>query len=355
MDYLRNVFGKNQIKLLIIGGISVIAGLIVTLLCVSLSGSLKAENMASRWSDDDNYAQVSVYLSELADFTDRNVNELAFSIERRLKEDSITANENARLWIKAYSSWGKVSVVSKAGNASVKALGVGGDFFLFHPMNIIAGSGFSDDNTNDDLAIIDRETAWTLFGSTDVVGQQIEVNGERIIISGVIDRDEGRLNRLAGNDEPIIYLSYSKMAEFGYEKINMYEALIPNPISNYAYGLISDGLGSDDRYFEIVQNTGRFFFTKLLKNVTKFGTRGMNSKGIVYPYWENMARGMEDYLTPLAVLGFIAFLFPAIVLVYILGRMWKLRPIHKEDIKDYIERLIEKGREKRLKKKESLE
>lgn len=355
MDYLKNVFGKKQIKLLIISAVSVAVGLIVTLICVHFAGSMKAENMAARWSDDNDYAQVSIFLSELAEFKEEKALSLSYNIEKKLKEDSISADENARLWFYGYSTLGKVSVASKTGNVNLKAIGVGGDFFLFHPLTMISGSVFSSENVNSDLAIVDRDTAFSLFGSTDIVGQAIEINGSRHIINGVIDRDEGRLNRLAGNDGPIIYLSYASMKDFGYEYINMYEALIPNPITHYALDLAESNVAVEQNYYEAIENTGRFHYTHLLKNATKFGTRSMNSKGIIYPYWENMARGMEDYLTPLAVLGFVAFLFPAVVVVYIVIRLWRLRPIHREDIKDYIERLIEKARKKRQDKRAASE
>lgn len=347
MDYLKNVFGKKQIKLLIISAVSALVGLVITLICLHFASSMKAENMASRWSDDNDYAQVSIFLSELAEFNEENALRLSYSVDKKLKEDSISAAENARVWVYGYSTLGKVSVASKTGNVNVKAIGVGGDFFLFHPLKMITGSYFSSENVNSDLAIIDRDTAFALFGSTDVVGQAIEINGSRHIINGVIDRDAGRLNRLAGNDEPIIYLSYETMKGFGYEYLNMYEALIPNPISHYALDLAENNVSVEKNYYEAIENTGRFYYTHLLKNATKFGTRSMNSKGIIYPYWENMARGMEDYLTPLAVIGVAAFIFPAIIACYIVIRLWRLRPIHREDIKDYIERLIEKARRKR--------
>lgn len=45
---------------------------------------------------------------------------------------------------------------------------------------------------------------------------------------------------------------------------------------------------------EVLENTTRFDFLNLLKQLTQFGTRSMSSKAIIYPYWENMARGYED-------------------------------------------------------------
>ena len=94
MDYLKNVFGKKQIKLLIISAVSVAVGLIVTLICVHFAGSMKAENMAARWSDDNDYAQVSIFLSELAEFKEENALSLSYNIEKKLKEDSISSDDD---------------------------------------------------------------------------------------------------------------------------------------------------------------------------------------------------------------------------------------------------------------------
>jgi len=350
MDYLKNVFGKKQIRFLIISGISLIAGLLVLFIGIKLSQSLKAENMAERWGDSKEFTQVSVFYSELAGIDENVIKSLAYGCENKLKEDSITANDGARLMVYAYSAIGKINISSNTVSKSVKAIGVGGDFFLFHPVELIYGSVFSGDNLNDDLVVIDRETSFYLFGSTDVVGQIVEINGTPFVISGVIERDSGRLNRLAGNSDPIVYLSYSAVKDAGMH-INMFEVLMPNPVTGYAKNYISDNAASDEQYCEVVENTGRFYFTKLLKNATKYGTRSMNSKGIVYPYWENMARGMEDYLTPLAVAGLVLFLIPAFCVIYTIGRMWKFRTIRGAEIKDFIERLIEKSREKRNRKK----
>lgn len=351
MDYLRNVFGRKQIKFLIISGISLLIGLIIVLVGVRLSKGMKAENLASRWGDESDFSQVSVFLSELAEYNENSVKSLAYNTERKLKEDSITAEKDARVFIYAYSAIGKVSITSETASLSAKAIGVGGDFFLFHPLDLITGSAFDSQNINDDLIVIDRETAFSLFGSVDVVGMTVDINGRPYIVSGVVERDKGRLNRLAGNDEAIVYLSYSSSKGDGLH-INMYETLMPNPISNYAKDVVKQYVGADEKYYEIVENTGRFHYTNLLVNATKFGTRSMNSKGIVYPYWENMARGMEDYLTPLAVLGLILFAIPAFCVLYMVVRLWKLRTIHFANIKDFFERLGEKSRENRRKAKE---
>jgi len=351
MDYLRKVFGKIQIKLGIIGGASLLVAIILTIISVCLSNGMKSEQMAKRWSDDNSFSQVSCYFSELSGFNEDNIKELTYKLENKLTQDSISnMNQNARLWLNAYSATGEISIRSKNGKATLKAIGVGGDFFLFHPLKLINGSCFDTSSVMDDLIVIDHETAWTLFGSTDVVGQEVMINGVRHIISGVIERDKGKLNNKAGNNESTVYMSLSSLQKNGTSTyINMYEVLMPNPLTGYVKGALKDNLSISESRYELVENTGRFHFTKLLANVKNFGTRGMNSKAIVYPYWENMARGLEDYLTPVTVIATILYVIPSVLLFLLLIRMWKKRTIHKEDIKDMLERYIEKRREHKKK------
>lgn len=353
MDYLRGVFDLRRIRLLISGGVSLLLGLLIVLISNKVAHKLDDQYLASRWSKDNDYVQASVFLSELADFENDSIKEFEYKVSNRLKQDSLmTDNENARLWIYAYSAGGKVSVSTESNTVDVKAYGVGGDFFLFHPLTFAEGSFFGED-ANKDLVVIDTDTAWKLFGSNNVVGQVVEIGGVRHIVTGVVKKDEGRLNDIAGNAEPIIFLSYESLAANGnITYINTVEALMPNPITNYACSVLEELVPADKERFSVVQNTGRFNWVSLLKNVKNFGTRGMNGKSIVYPYWENLARGYEDYLTPICVLGCLLFLYPCGLLLYIFARMWKKRTIHGSDLKTFIEDWIEDYRERKEKRKE---
>lgn len=353
MDYIRSVFDLKRIKLLISGGISLILGCIVVFVSCKVTGKLDDQYLAKRWSEDNDFAQATVLLSELADFKAEGVKELEYKIENRLKTDSLsTENEGARLWIYAFSAEGKVTVSSELESSSVKAYGVGGDFFLFHPLELVSGSYFTGEDANNDLVVIDTDTAWKLFGSNNVVGQVVEIGGVRHIVTGVVKKEEGRLNDLAGNGEPVLFLSYDSLSKNGnITYINSFETLMPNPLTGYAVGVLEEMVPADKERFMVVENTNRFKWTKLLLNVKNFGTRGMNGKSIVYPYWENLARGYEDYLTPISVVGCLLFLYPCGLLAYLGGRMWKKRTIHGKEIRNFIEDRIEKNREKKKRKK----
>ena len=118
---------------------------------------------------------------------------------------------------------------------------------------------------------------------------------------------------------------------------------------------VKDVLKIDEKRYEMLENTSRFKWTNLLKRVPKYGTWAMNSKGVIYPYGENMARGMEDYLTPVALLVTILFAYPSVLLLVVLIRMWKKRTIHRGDVKNFFEDRVEDYRGKRRKREGELE
>ena len=73
----------------------------------------------------------------------------------------------------------------------------------------------------------------------------------------------------------------------------------------------------------MVENTTRFQFLNLWKILMRFGSRSMNSKAIIYPYWENMARGYEDYAALYLVFILLFFTYPFILLLIALIYYWK--------------------------------
>lgn len=62
-----------------------------------------------------------------------------------LQEASITEtseNPSARLWVDAYSADGKITLVNGKNTLDANAIGIGGDFFMFHPLKLITGAYF---------------------------------------------------------------------------------------------------------------------------------------------------------------------------------------------------------------------
>ena len=74
---------------------------------------------------------------------------------------------------------------------------------------------------------------------------------------------------------------------------------------------------------EILVNSGRFSFGRVLSLVGDFGSRSMQTHGVIYPYWENAARCVEDWCALLLFLGLLFLAFPAILGAILLFRLLK--------------------------------
>lgn len=337
----------------------------IVFICISnhLAGKLDTQKMAQRWAPKGGASQVSCFFSRDANFTEESILYFEHALDKALEEASIVSeseNESARLWADAYSATGKVTIMSNKASIEVSAVGVGGDFFLFHPLKLLTGSYFSGSDVMQDYIVIDEDAAWQLFGSNDVAGQLVSISGIPHIIAGVIEREEGRLAEEAGLSASVAYVSYTTLSQYGMDYgLNTYEIVMPNPVTGYAKNYVAENIGIMENEVDIVENSTRYSLASRFKLLMQFGTRSMNGKAIIYPYWENMARGYEDILGLLLVFMALFFLYPTVLLIILIVIAWK----HKtwtaksvwEKVKDKGERLREKRWAAKKQKKENAE
>lgn len=207
-----------------------------------------------------------------------------------------------------------------------------------------------------DYCIIDQDAAWQLFGSNNVAGMTVNIGGTPHIVVGVVERPEGRLVEAAGLDSTLVYVSYQTLNKYGScNGINHYEIVMPDPVTGFAENLIREGLGTSEKETEVLENTSRYSFLSRLKLIPGFGTRSMNGKAIIYPYWENVARGYEDILAVITLFELLFLLYAVVLALVFFGIWWKhkgwtLRGVWLY-VKDKAERMAEKLRAKRLAKK----
>ena len=358
-EFWKNLTLK-QIILAITTAFSLLVFVILTVVSSSLAGGLEAQNMAERWSKDGGVSQISCFFAQGSGVDENTIKGFEHALDAALQEASITSespNAGARLWADAYSMSGKLIIVGNSGQMELNALGVGGDFFLFHPLKLLAGSFFSGSDLMQDHIVIDEDIAWQLFGSNDVVGQQVTIDGIPHLISGVIRRDSGRMNDNAGNGSSIVYVSFETMSRNRIMRgqaaeINQYEIVMPNPVSEFALGMVRENIGIEENEVEIIENTTRYRLLPLLKILGNFGVRSMNGKAIIYPYWENLARGYEDILALLLIFRILFLLYPAVMFLILVVYLWKHRKWHFKDVKEFLVRGLEKLREKRKRKKD---
>lgn len=292
-----------------------------------LSNAQLSQQMADRWSDEKDVSQISCFFSTNAMVTIDSIEMFRQSIDSALQEASIvqdSPNAGARLWADAYSADGRITISSERATLTADAIGIGGDFFQFHPLQLLYGSYFSESNLNQDYCILDEDAAWQLFGSNDIAGMTVTINQIPHLIAGVVRRDEGRLEEAAGLDSTVVYVSYSTLTNLGSSNgINHYEIVMPNPVSGYAYNYVKDNIGVAEKDVEVVENSTRYDLLKRFQVMGGFGTRSMNGKAIIYPYWENIARGYEDIIALITLFAVLFLLYPLVLLIIFIIICWK--------------------------------
>ncbi len=317
--------------------------------------SLTDQNTAQRWSKDGGVAQISCFFSTNANVTEDTLQEFEYNLDNYLLESSITPrseNPSARLWVSAHSAEGKINLSTEYGNMEADALGIGGDFFLFHPQKLLYGSYFSGNDVNQDYCVIDEDAAWQLFGSNNVAGMMVTINGTPHIVTGVIERREGKLWEAAGLDKTRVYVSLSTLEKHGTSHgINHYEILMPNPVKEFAYKYVSEKLGQDERETVVLENSTRFRLLKRLGVIKDFGTRSMNGKSIIYPYWENVARGYEDIVGAITIFMLLFLLYPMVLVSIWFVHYWRHKDWTFKAIWIKMVDVVERFRERQYKRK----
>ncbi len=355
----RLKFSIKKIILCISAVLSLLLFLILLAVLKHLCSVQDTQQMAERWSEKNDVAQISCFFTRNAEVSEDRIEELGHTLDKVLEEASITTqseNPGARLWVDAYSAGGKIHIASDRTDLEADAIGIGGDFFLFHPLKLVTGSYFSGNDLMQDYCVIDEDAAWQLFGSNDVTGMVVYIDEIPHIITGVVKRPEGRLEEAAGLDKTLIYVSYQTLKEHGKaDSINHYEIVMPNPVSDFARQKVQENLGIDEREVEVIENSSRYSFANSLRILAAFGTRSMNGKAIIYPYWENIARGYEDIIALITLVMILCSLYSIVVVLVLFCSWWRHKGWTLKDVwyglKDKIERLAENRRMKRLEKK----
>ena len=345
----------KKIVLGISGGISFVIFLILLFTAHRLGGSQMSQTAAQRWSSEGDAAQVSCFFSVNARITEDRLVDFEHGINQALADASVvqeSENPGARLWADAYSADGTLTLSSDKTSITADAVGIGGDYFLFHPLQLRYGSYFSGNDLMQDYCVLDEDAAWQLFGSSDIAGMTVYVNKTPLIVTGVVERPAGRLEEAAGLDSTLVYVSYRTLSEMGRNNgINHYEIVMPDPVTGFAKKYIQENLGSDEKNTEVVENSQRYTFLSRLKLLTQFGTRSMNGKAIIYPYWENIARGYEDILAVVTLFELLFLLYPSVLAVVFFCIWWRHKGWTVKEkalkLKDKTERRIERRRMRR--------
>lgn len=343
-------FGFKQWFLLVLNAALLLA---MTASLVGLrvvSGTLDSVTAAARFQggSETRFAQLACFLPVDQGKAETDILTFRQGLDSKFVEQSLEAPENGKLFLDAYSGTAKVSVAADNGSSTVTAVGVGGDFFYFHPLTLRSGAYITGDDLMDDLVVLDEEMAWRLFGGIDLAGMTLTINGEPFVVSGVISREDDFATKKAYGEEGGIFMSFSALSRLVEgAAISCYEIVMPDPISGYAKSIVEDSfpVGNGD----VVENSSRYSLSHLLEVIGSFGERSMRTNGVIYPYWENALRLTEDYAALLLILSVLFALCPCIFAVAIVVKYIRrgYRRI-KETVPAKVEAAVEQRKEQRL-------
>lgn len=353
---IRNLTAR-QITGIAVTVLSLVLFLVLTLWSNQKVKDLSDQQAADRWDAEGNAAQVSSYFAENVVIDEFQIMNFERQFEQQLMEilpqEETMTTDGRRLFVDAYSSMGTITVTSEKGTLeNAAAVGIGGDFFFFHPLQLVSGQYFSGSDLMKDSVIVDEEAAWQLFGSNDIAGKSVMIGDVPHYIAGVIKRPEGRFAESAGLDKTVVYVSHETLTAYGDSTgICNYEIAAPNPVKNFVYTALKENLGVPEADMVVVENSSRYSVESLIPVLLDFGIRSMQNAAVKFPYWENIGRGWEDVMSLVLLLQFIFLLIPAIIVIGYLILRWKNKTWTWKDVLGFLddrkEELLQKARNRK--------
>ena len=359
---MRNRYKFGQMIIAALNAAAVIGTVVLTAAGGNSAASQKYNFTAERIEKGSkyDYGQISCFFSDDAGFDRNSAEGLKSQAYSALKNVSVIPEEGEEMVFHAYSAEAGHAVISgdRKGQSEADVTAVGGDFFLFRGFRLIDGSFFSDGNSLKDGAVIDKELAWKLYGSVDIAGEKIYVNGSELYISGVIDTPDTKLEKKSMDDTPRAYITYeaagpifgtaisdtwdsAAVREPEFSKVTCYECVIPEPVEHFAYNTVKGQLA--DMYkgsISIVNNSERFLPSKRVKALKKLDRYIIRNDEIVYPFWENASRLAEIRLSFIYGARRLLLAILLITFICLLASAYKRFRQNKKDLKDAIERFF---------------
>ncbi|MDE6783848.1 MAG: ABC transporter permease [Ruminococcus sp.] len=323
-----------------VAGVNIISAAVWVILTVagnSIAESQSYNYGAERWDESGGSTQISCFFTEDAGFTTDIAGGIRADMLSQLKNISIVPEEGKELIPEAYSTpAGKMTIrCDTTGRSEAEVTAVGGDFFLFRGFTLLDGAYFSSDDIMQDGAVIDRGLAWALYGSYNVAGMNIYINGTKFYIAGVIDNPQTKEEKQTAAEFPRAYISYDGInliqgtesaQESGImKKITVYECIAPNPVENFAYNAVSEYLKSSyDGKVSVVSNSERFQPSVRAKSFRKLSDYAVADKPVVYPYWENASRIAEFRLSGIYFYRRLTYVIPVLTILWLLFLLYRL-------------------------------
>lgn len=340
-------FTKKNIIITAVNFMVISAFCIFTAVGKNMADSQSYNSAGDRWKNGskENFSQTSVFLAEDSGFTANSLNAVRSGLVRTLQDASFDIEDGILPYAEAYSAEvGTVNVkCDVSGHSDAELTATGGDFFLFRDFRLIDGAFYSDSDIMQDVAVIDRSLAWSLYGSCEISGMNIYIDGVKFRISGVIENPETKPEKECTDGTPKIYVSYRGMEEISplsddseengsgsFSKITCYETVLPDPVKNFAYNAVKSQFSETYKgKCSIINNSTRFSprnRAKAFKNIHKYA---VINNDIDYPYWENASRLVEFKLSFIYFFRNLTAVVPFLTLIYIAVKLAK--PLKKAE------------------------
>ncbi|MBR5066905.1 MAG: ABC transporter permease [Lachnospiraceae bacterium] len=316
---------------LVISFVTLIIGIVMSIIISIGANKYQDQTVAKRWDKSGNCSHISVFIKDTAFFTKTDMDGFEYELNNKLDFNSVYAeSEESRRFIDCYVAKTSITLEGPCRTMDVNCMAVGGDFFKFHPVKLLTGTYFSGNDLMQDGVILDEETAWQLFGSSDVDGQKVLFGDRVLFVKGVYKKSEGKIYNYARGEKPEIFVPFELLnSEEAPLYITTLEVCMPNPIKNFAANIMTDLIQMDSSTYEIVDNSSRYSVENLWMIYKNKKYRSMQNHDIIYPYWEKIARYEEDLLAPKAVVMVVSYVTSGTVfiglLLYEISKLTKLK------------------------------
>lgn len=319
----------------------------------AITAELPGADAAARWQAEDSphpFTKLSVYFDSSSCIDLNTVYLRRMNIGRALEENAVAVPEGASGYIDAFSGETALSVTTERATIRVEATACGGDFFFFHPFELIHGDYFSEEDLTAHSVILDEYAAWQLFGATEVSGMDVTIGGQPFRVAGVCKKPDDPLGSTTWGETPRIFVNYIGLRMTnGFDRASAYEIVMPNPIGDFAIGILRNQFSVSDKSTNAViyEDSTRFSFETLAKASPDFFLRSIRSDRILPPFWENNARVTETKATVIAFFGAIAGITALIGVVAFVSMWFWIHPICIKDIYGYFNDKYEARRMKK--------
>ncbi len=325
----------------------------------SMTVRLTGSDATERWQADDApfpYTQLSVYFDSASAIDLNTVYLRRMNISQKLEENAVAAPEGASAYIDAFSGDTTLSVTTERATIRVEATACGGDFFFFHPFELLHGDYFAEEDLTSHSVVLDEYAAWQLFGAIEVAGMDVTIGGQPFRVAGVCKKPTDPLGSTTWGDTPRIFVNYIGLRmTTGFDRASCYEIVMPNPIGDFAVGILKSQFSVSETSTNAViyDHSTRFAFETLAKASTAFFMRAIRRDRILPPFWENIVRVTETKAIVIAFLGAIAGITALICALVFVCLWFRIHPIRLTDIWHYFNDKYEARRMKKWLKKQA--